>query len=128
MRALIAFLLTVSAAQAQAPMTAAEFDAYVTGRILSFGTEGDPTFGVEQYLPDRRVLWSRGDGQCTNGIWYEDAGDICFLYENDPEPKCWAIYEDPAGLRAVYTTRPDTTVIFEAEDYSIPLICGNLSS
>ena len=109
-------------------MTAEEFEAYVSGRIVSFGAEGNPGFGVEQYLENRRVIWSPGDGSCTNGVWYESKGDICFRYDGDPEPKCWAIYREGDGLRAVFTTRPDTTVIFEAEDYTVPLICDGLSS
>ncbi len=115
-------------AVAQTPMTAAEFEAYVEGRIMSFGSEGDPTFGVEQYLPNRRVIWSTGNGECTNGVWYESKGDICFRYDGDPEAKCWSIYREDNGIRAIFTTRPNTTVIFEAEDYTVPLICGNLSS
>lgn len=125
--ALVALLLTPPA-MAETPMTGAEFDAYATGRIMSFGTEGDPTFGVEQYLPGRRVIWSTGNGECRNGVWYESKGDICFRYDGDPEPKCWAIYREETGIRAIFTTRPDTTVIFEAEDYTVPLICGDLSS
>ena len=128
LRAALSACCLATAAHAQAPMTGAEFDAYVTGRILSFGTIGDPTFGVEQYLPGRRVIWSTGNGECRNGVWYESKGDICFRYDDDPEPKCWAIYQEDTGIRAIFTTRPDTTVIFEAEDYSVPLICGDLSS
>ena len=121
-------LTLASAAAAQTPMTAAEFEAYVAGRIMSFGSQNDPTFGVEQYLPNRRVIWSTGDGTCTNGVWYESKGDICFRYDGDPEPKCWEIYREGDGLRAVFTTRPNTTVIFETQDYTVPLICGDLSS
>lgn len=128
LRATLSALCIASAATAETPMTGAEFDAYATGRILSFGTEGDPTFGVEQYLPGRRVIWSTGNGECRNGVWYESKGDICFRYDDDPEPKCWAIYRDDTGIRAVFTTRPDTTVIFEANDDTVPLICGDLSS
>ena len=125
----LAFTLAVAApAAAQSPMSGAEFEAYVTGRIMSFGSEGDPTFGVEQYLPNRRVIWSTGNGECTNGVWYESKGDICFRYDGDPEAKCWAIYEEETGIRAVFTTRPSTTVIFEAEDFTVPLICDGLSS
>jgi hypothetical protein len=124
----ISFAISATPACADQPMTAAEFDAYVTGRIVSFGTEGNPGFGVEQYLDGRRVLWSPGDGSCTRGVWYESKGDICFRYDGDPEPKCWAIYREGAVIRAIYTTRPDTTIIFEAEDYSVPLICDGLSS
>ena len=123
-----ALLALAAPAVSQTPMTAAEFEAYVTGRIMSFGTQGDPSFGVEHYLPDRRVIWSTGNGTCTNGVWYESKGDICFRYDGDPEAKCWAIYREDDGIRAVFTTRPNTTIIFEAEDYSVPLICGDLSS
>jgi hypothetical protein len=129
MRAFSLFLIFITTtAQAEAPMNAAEFDAYVTGRIVSFGVEDNAGFGVEQYLENRRVIWSRGDGTCTNGVWYESKGNICFRYDGDPEPKCWAIYRDGDGMRAVYATRPNTTVIFETEDYSVPLICDGLSS
>lgn len=127
-RPFVLLLTLAGAAQAQTPMTGAEFDAYATGRIMSFGSVGDPTYGVEQYLPGRRVIWSTGDGQCTNGTWYESKGDICFRYDGDPEPKCWAIYREGNGIRAVFTNRPDTTVIFEVEDYTVPLICGDLNS
>jgi hypothetical protein len=129
MRALaLSFALLATPLFAEQPMTGAEFDAYVTGRIVSFGTEGNPGFGVEQYLENRRVLWSPGDGPCTRGVWYESKGDICFRYDGDPEPKCWAIYREGDGIRAIFTTRPETTIIFEAEDYSVPLICDGLSS
>ncbi len=127
---ILAIIFTLMAAPtfAEEPMSAAEFDAFVTGRIVSFGTEGNPGFGVEQYLDDQRVIWSPGNGTCTNGVWYESKGDICFRYDGDPEPKCWAIYREGDGMRAIYTTRPDTTVIFETEAYSVPLICDGLSS
>ena len=122
------YILFATPVFAEAPMSATAFDDYVTGRIISFGTEGNPGFGVEQYLEGRRVIWSTGDGTCTNGVWYESKGDICFRYDGDPEPKCWAIYREGEGLRAVFTTRPGTSIIFEAEDYSVPLICGELNS
>jgi hypothetical protein len=124
----LSILLCATPAIADRPMNAAEFEAHVSGRIVSFGTQGNPGFGVEQYLDGRRVIWSPGDGTCTNGVWYESKGDICFRYDGDPEPKCWAIYQEGTGLRAVFTTRPDTTIIFEAEDYTVPLICDRLSS
>ena len=126
--ATLTFTLIASQALGELPMGAAEFEAYVTGRIVSFGAPGNPGFGVEQYLEGRRVIWSTGDGTCTKGVWYESKGDICFRYDGDPEPKCWTTYREGDGLRAIYTTRPDTTIIFEAEDYSVPLICGELSS
>ncbi|MDX8354452.1 hypothetical protein [Cognatiyoonia sp. IB215182] len=115
-------------AMAQEPMNAAEFDAYVTGRTITFRTDLNPTYGVEQYLPGRRVMWSAFDGTCQYGVWFESKGDICFRYDHDPEHKCWTIFLDPDGLRGVYTTREPYTVIFEVPDRTDPLICDDLFS
>tara|TARA_R110002167_G_scaffold366284_2_gene594337 strand:+ start:70282 stop:70731 length:450 start_codon:yes stop_codon:yes gene_type:complete len=104
-------------------MTAAEFDAYTAGKTLTFGSVGNPAYGVEQYQPNRRVVWSFLDGECSNGVWYESKGSICFRYDSDPEPKCWKFYDEPDGLRAVFMNRPDTSALFEARDSREPLIC-----
>lgn len=109
-------------------MNAEEFDAYVTGRTITFRTATNPGYGVERYLSGRRVMWSAFDGICQYGVWFESKGDICFRYEGDPEHKCWTIYDEPDGLRGVYTTEPNSTVIFEVSDRDDPLICNDLSS
>ncbi len=126
----LSLILAVLAAPvgAETPMTGAAFDDYATGRTLTFGLPDGRIFGVEQYLPDRRVIWSRLDGTCTDGIWYEDDTNICFLYENDPEPKCWDVFRTEGGIRAEFATQPDTTVLFEAVENPVPLICGDLFS
>ena len=121
-------LILATPAAAQDGMTAAEFEAYVTGRTITFSTPLNPTYGVERYLPGRRVMWSTFDGICKYGVWFESKGDICFRYDDDPEHKCWTIYDEPGGLRGVFTTRPNTTVIFEVPDREDPLICNDLSS
>lgn len=120
--ALAAALLVPGAARAQAPMTAAEFEAYVTGRTLTFGIDGAP-YGVERYMPGRRVTWSFLDGECQDGIWYEEDGNICFLYEVTPDPQCWQFFRDAEGLRAVFMNEPGTTILYEAQDGPEPLIC-----
>jgi hypothetical protein len=109
-------------------MTGAEFDAYATGKTITFRTPLNPLFGVERYLPGQRVMWSTFDGICQYGVWFESKGDICFRYKGDPEHKCWTIYNEPTGLRGVYTTQPNTTVIFEVLGRDDPLICSDLSS
>jgi len=109
--------------RAQDAMTGAEFDAYATGRTLSFGTLGDPSYGVEQYSEGGKVIWSPEPGQCVEGVWFEKNGNICFLYENDPEEKCWKIYRTENGIRAIFTTRPGTSAIFESQDNPQPLMC-----
>ena len=116
-------LLWASVASAEAPMTGAEFDEYATGRTLSFGTIGNPDYGVEQYLPGRDVIWSPAPDICIEGVWFEQDGDICFLYENDPEAKCWKVYRTETGIRAEFTNRPGTTVLFESTDLEKPLTC-----
>ena len=127
MRVILFIIALASPALAEAPMTGAEFDAYVTGKTLSYGNAGDATFGVEMYMTGKRVIWSVTPGICANGVWYESKGDICFRYDGDAEPKCWAVYAEGDGLRAVYTTRPDTTVIFETVDEVVPLIWVTLA-
>lgn len=128
MRSLVFWLALAAPAVAQEGMTAEEFDAYVTGRTITFSTATNPSFGVERYLPNRRVMWSTFDGTCQYGVWFESKGDICFRYDDDPEHKCWTIYDEPRGLRGVFTTRPNTTEIFEVPDRNDPLICNDLSS
>ncbi|MFC7703919.1 hypothetical protein ACFQXB_06905 [Plastorhodobacter daqingensis] len=91
--------LTTAAAHAETPMTGAEFEREVTGRTLTYGTEGVP-YGVEQYLPNREVIWSFIGQECRRGSWYEVGEDICFTYEHDPTPQCWRFFQTPEGLRA----------------------------
>lgn len=122
MRILI-FILMASPVFAEGPMNAAEFDAYTQGKTLTFGVTGDQAYGIEQYQPNRRVVWSFLDGDCSNGVWYESKGSICFRYDHDPEPKCWHFYDEPNGLRAVFTNRPTMSALYEAQDSQEPLIC-----
>lgn len=128
-RALICLLAALAIpAWAQDPMTGDEFDAYVTGRTISYRTLNNPSYGVERYLEGRRVMWSTFDGACRYGVWFESKGNICFRYDGDPEPKCWLIYEDPEGLRGVFTNRPGTQDIQEVRGRDDPLVCNDLSS
>ena len=125
--ALVIFL--ASPAGAQEAMTAAEFEAYVTGRTITFESIGNPAYGVERYLEGRRVMWSTFDGTCKYGVWYESKGDICFNYDDVELPQCWTMYDTGRdGLRGEYTTRRNTTVIYEVLDREDPLICNDLSS
>jgi len=118
-----ALALLTTPALAETPMTGAEFDAYVTGRTLSFATADAPPYGVEQYLPNQEVIWSRGDGTCENGIWYEEADTICFVYETDPTPKCWRTYLTENGIKAEFASRPNGSTIYETDLDPLALIC-----
>ena len=101
--ALIAALVLPQAAPAQ--MTAEEFEAYSTGKTLFYALNGEE-FGVERYKENRRVEWSFLDGECTEGIWYEDNGLICFAYENWETPQCWSFERGARGLIAQFSV-PD---------------------
>lgn len=103
-------------------MTADEFEAYVTGKTLFYGQGGAP-YGAEIYLPDRQVKWSFLDGECKDGYWYDDAGLICFVYEDNPDPQCWSFEQHPGGLVARFENNPDGTELYEANDHGREMLC-----
>lgn len=111
--------LPVTAAE---PLSASEFESYVTGKTLYFGQSGQ-AYGVEEYLPDRQVRWSFLDGKCKDGFWYEEANQICFVYEDNPTPQCWSFYKDGGGLRAVFENDPASTTLYEAQQDDEPMLC-----
>ena len=109
---------------AQSPMTAEEFDAYSRGKTFYYGSMGEP-YGVERYLPDRRVTWSFLDGKCADGRWYESNGMICFEYEADPDPgpQCWTFFRGPSGLVAQFEGDPAQTTLYEVQNADRPMTC-----
>lgn len=90
---------------AETPLTAQEFDALTLGRTMTWAEFG-AVYGVEQYLPGRKVRWTVMGDDCKTGHWYQDGPAICFQYEDDPAPDCWEITSSGAGLLARYTTNP----------------------
>jgi hypothetical protein len=124
MKHVLALTLALAAAPLAAAdaLSAAEFEAYVQGKTLYFGMSGQ-TYGAEQYLDDRRVKWSFLDGECKDGYWYEEAGQICFVYEDRPDPQCWTFTREGDGLRAEYQGEPFSTVLYEAKQSDEPMLC-----
>lgn len=110
------------AAAAETPMTAAEFEAYTTGRTLIYGT-GGVAYGIEEYRPGRRVVWSFLDEDCVEGVWYPQDEAICFAYEGREEPQCWVFFRDAEGLSAITVDDPDGTRLYEIRQSSEPMIC-----
>ena len=119
---LIPLCLIAAPALAQAPMSAEEFDDYTRGKTLFYGFEGQ-AYGVERYLDNRRVIWSFLDGNCKKGVWYERAGQICFLYEDRSDPQCWSFSQGPNGLIARFENDPEATELYEAEDIGEEMLC-----
>lgn len=123
---LIVVLATGTAAQAQDPgrkLSAAEFEAFTTGKTLSYATEGNTPYGAEEYLPGRRVRWAFTGQECTEGEWYEAGELICFLYEDNPEAQCWSFFLTPQGLRAQFENREDTPPLYQIGESPEPLFC-----
>jgi hypothetical protein len=92
--------LALPAAAETAPMDAAAFEAYTRGKTLSYAA-GGRAYGIEQYLPDRGVIWWSDANTCLRGTWYQQDEQICFRYEDEPgDPACWVFTREQDGLRA----------------------------
>lgn len=96
-----AMATTATIVTGETAMSADAFDRYTRGKTLFYSVNGE-RYGVEMYFDDRRVRWSFLDGRCKDGVWYEDTGDICFVYEDAPVPQCWVFYRSGSGLRAEF--------------------------
>ena len=103
-------------------MNAAEFDAYPKGKTLFFDQTGKP-YGAERYLENRRVQWSFLDGICKYGYWYEEADEICFVYEDKNTPQCWTFEEGPSGLTERFSGDPQKVDLYKAQDTDQDMIC-----
>ncbi len=125
MRALLALALLAAApaGAGDAPMTAAEFESYATGRTLTYGIGGQ-IYGIEQYLPGRRVRWAFAGDVCRIGHWYESGAEICFVYEHDQTPQCWMFFRTGEGLRARFMGDGDATDLSEVAQSDAPLACA----
>lgn len=121
---LLAVLLAATPCLAEDPsMTAADFDAYVTGKTLTYSQFGS-VFGIEEYLPNRKVRWAFTEDICQYGSWYEQAGNICFVYEYDPDPHCWTFWKDGDGLRALSVNDAPGSELSEVAQTDQPLACA----
>lgn len=96
-------LCATSVVQAAAPLGAGEFEATVTGQTFAFEVDGQ-SYGMERYLPGRRVIWAFEGAECREGVWHEPSpGLICFNYDVDPRQHCWVFRPTTgAGLQAEF--------------------------
>jgi len=120
--ALVLVLPTGGAGAAQDSMSAEAFDRYTRGKTFYYGSGGEP-YGAEEYLDNRRVRWTFLDGQCREGRWYEAEGQICFVYEDRPEPQCWSFRRAEGGLVARFENDPDHRELYEVRQSDEPLMC-----
>ena len=118
-------LLALAATPALAddvPMTGAEFEAYASGKTLTFAQNGQ-VYGIEQYLSGRRVRWAFIENDCMDGYWYESGDQICFLYDTDGPVQCWHFYREAQGLRADFVGNESGAELYEAQQSDEPLLC-----
>lgn len=120
--ALFLACLLAAPLQAQTLLGAEEFDAYTKGKTFYYGSAGRP-YGGEEYLENRRVRWSFLDGKCQEGLWYEENGLICFIYDVTPDPQCWSFERGDGGLIARFENDPAQTQLYEVEKTNEPLLC-----
>ena len=124
----ILILLAAGPATAQEAMSGAAFDAYATGKTLSYGVGTSQPYGTERYLPNRRVIWTTRGGRCTTGVWFDWEDQICFRYDDDPEDKCWHFFPDGDALTGFFqqdfSLASRIAVIDDAELYA----CDRLTS
>lgn len=109
------------AAFAEAPLTAAGFEAHVLGKTVTYSRQGS-IFGIEEYLEGRQVRWSVAPNYCQYGTWYPEGDAICFVYEADPTPHCWTFWLREGALVALATGADPGTELFEtaASDQGLP--------
>ena len=116
-------LLLAFATPSFAQMTGEEFDAYVTGNTLTYSDQG-VTYGIEQYLPNRKVRWAYLGDQCREGYWFDADGQICFVYEDRPDaPQCWEFNTSGGRLSATFVDSADGRELYEAHRSKDPLVC-----
>lgn len=85
-------------------ISAEDFETRFSGKTLTYAMSGW-VWGIETYLPDRRVLY-RPDGEyCVVGHWYPVDQSICFSYEDREQSICWMFVDGPSGMTANYMSR-----------------------
>jgi hypothetical protein len=115
-------------AKAEAPMTGADFEAYVTGHTMTYGRDGF-AYAREEYLPGRRLRFAFGNDRCVEGYWYEAGDQICTVFEepltsNSETLACFLYFQSPEGLKARYMNDGgDVTDVIEVRKIEGPLSC-----
>lgn len=122
-RSLVVLCLLALPARGDTPVSVAEFEAYATGKTLTYAL-GGTVYGAEQYLPGRRVVWAFKGEECREGFWYEEAGQACFVYDPAQGPQCWTFRRDGAGLRAWFSEDPVGAEPALVQESAQPLVCA----
>ncbi|MGV6812375.1 MAG: hypothetical protein ACWA47_09025 [Brevirhabdus sp.] len=124
MRHFLASLLALISlpALAQDLMSAAEFEAYVTGKTIAYD-RGGAAFGEEQYYPDRKVIWAFDGDVCTFGEWYPSRGYICFAYDGRDDDQCWSFWLSNGRLAALVEGGGADSVLYGTRETEAHIAC-----
>lgn len=98
-RLALLLLSLASPALAQTPMSPAEFEAWSTGKTLSYSIGGD-ILGSEAYFPGRTVRDADTGGPCIDGTWHAQGDAVCFVYPARDGVHCWTYWRDGAAVFA----------------------------
>ncbi len=121
-RLAIALMLLATPAGAETSLTADAFEALTTGRQMDhFIARDQNAYGVEAYLPNRRVIWQDATG-CTKGHWRAVGPLVCFAYDGVPDNWCWAYFAEGVNLRAQLDGDPSAPPI-TLKPSDAPLTC-----
>lgn len=105
------------------PMGADAFETDTSGWTIIYQREGEPQ-GIEEYRPDRKVIWRFADGPCRYGEWFEAGGLICFVYEYRPDDvQCWSFEKGQGGLVARFENSETQPPLMEIGRSRAPLMC-----
>lgn len=105
------------------PLTGPEFDAFVTGRTLTYADQGQ-VYGTEEYRADRKVLWAFTEDECREGYWYPQDDQICFVYEDPNAPQCWLFFKGAKGLQAQFMGLGGGPSLSEVDQSPEPMRCA----
>ncbi|MFK7875817.1 MAG: hypothetical protein AB8B71_08535 [Paracoccaceae bacterium] len=93
--------LTVGAVQAQSRISAEAFLDIAVGKTLTFHSmRFGALVGTEEFLRRDLSVWKRAGGTCVYGRITIEAGQLCFLYDDEvqSEKSCWFVLQDGAQL------------------------------
>ncbi|PKP71343.1 MAG: hypothetical protein CVT82_01810 [Alphaproteobacteria bacterium HGW-Alphaproteobacteria-4] len=111
------------ASAAQEVLDADAFDARTVGRTITYSRQGE-VYGIEEYLPGRRVRWAFKGDTCQEGIWFQRESYICFAYDNRSDLQCWTFTDTEAGLTAQFMGDSGAERLVSLAESPQPLACA----
>ncbi len=115
-------------AMGQNRMSADQFLDLAMGKTLHFhSVPSGQLVGIEEFLRRDLSVWKENGGTCVYGRVTIEAGQLCFLYDNErPDQKsCWFVLEDHGKIyvRTPELFRAEVQVVDKITD--APLECPN---